>query len=176
MNPALPRAASASLLALLLAAAVTPAAAQWAWKDENGRVVYSDRPPPSSVKPEQIVRQGSGLGGAVVPAPAGATGAGDARAEGKDAKSGPKTFAEREMDYRKRQQERADAEKKAADEAAQGSRKAAECERSRGYLRALEDGQRVARTDAQGNREFLDDSQRAAEISRMRESVSRLCG
>lgn len=174
MKTALPRAVSASLLALLLAAAVTPATAQWAWKDENGRVVYSDRPPPSSVKPDQIVRQGSNIGGA--PVPGGAPGSAEGRAEGKDTNAGPKTYADRELDYRKRQQERADAEKKSAEESAQNSRKAADCERARGYLRALEDGQRIARSDAQGNREFLDDSQRASEISRMRDSVSRLCG
>lgn len=174
MNAALPRALSATLLALLLAAAVSPAAAQWAWKDENGRVVYSDRPPPSTVKPDQIVRQGT-LGGAPGPAGAPTAGGGEGRADGKDSKSGPKTVAEREMDYRKRQQERADADKKAAEESAQSSRKAADCERSRGYLKALEDGQRVARTDAQGNREFLDDSQRAAELTRVREALSRSC-
>ncbi len=35
------------------------ALAQWAWKDDNGRVVYSDRPPPAGVKSENIVRQPS---------------------------------------------------------------------------------------------------------------------
>jgi hypothetical protein len=172
MMPTLPRATTAGLLALLLAAAVSPAAAQWAWKDENGRVVYSDRPPPATVRTDQIVRQGGSIGGA--PSQGGAApAAGDSRAEGKDTKSGPKTYAEREMEYRKRQQERADADKKSSEESAQSSRKSADCERARGYLRALEDGQRVARTDAQGNREFLDDAQRASEISRMRESVAR---
>ena len=34
-----------------------PAAAQWAWKDDNGRTVYSDRPPPASVNTDRIVRQ-----------------------------------------------------------------------------------------------------------------------
>lgn len=174
----------ATLLALLLAAAVSPAAAQWAWKDDNGRIVYSDRPPPTSVKPDQIVRQGTFAGSAPTqPAAAGqpaagaagAAGTNEPRAEGKDSKSGPRTYAEREMDFRKRQQEQAAADRKAAEEAANASRKTGDCERSRGYLRALEEGQRVTRTDAQGNREFLDDSQRASEISRMRDQVSRAC-
>jgi Domain of unknown function (DUF4124) len=168
MRAVLPRAIPAALLALLLAAAVSPASAQWAWKDENGRVVYSDRPPPASVKPDQIVRQGS-LGG-------GSSASGGAAAEGKDSKSGPKTYAEREMDYRKRQQAQAEADKKAGEESAQNTRKAAECERARGYLKALEEGQRIQRTDAQGNREILDDSQRAAEITRIRDSMARACG
>jgi hypothetical protein len=34
-----------------------PIAAQWAWKDDNGRTVYSDRPPPATVNTDRIVRQ-----------------------------------------------------------------------------------------------------------------------
>ena len=33
------------------------ASAQWAWKDDNGRLVYSNIPPPPSIKATQIVRQ-----------------------------------------------------------------------------------------------------------------------
>lgn len=157
---------SRAVAAALLLAAVSPAAAQWAWRDDNGRVVYSDRPPPASVKADQIIRQGNAIG--APPAQSAS-----ASSEAKDDR--PKTMAEREMEFRKRQQERAEAERKAADEAAQRGRKAAECERARGYLRALEDGHRVARTDAQGNREFLDESQRAAETARMRDMISKSC-
>ncbi len=163
------RPAGGLLMCLLLA---MPAAAQWAWRDENGRLVFSDRPPPAGVKAESIVRQ---PGAQVAPLPA-ATGAGEPKGADKgEAKSGPKTIAERELEFRKRQQERAEAEKKQADQQAQAARKAQECERARGYLRSLEEGQRIARTDAQGNREVLDDAQRAAEIQRMREVVARNC-
>ncbi len=163
------RLAGGLLMCLLLA---TPAAAQWAWRDENGRLVFSDRPPPADVKAESIVRQ---PGAQAAPLPA-TTDAGDAKAAAKgETKAGPKTIAEREMEFRKRQQERAEAEKKLADEQAQAARKSQECERARGYLRSLEEGQRIARTDSQGNREVLDDAQRAAEIQRMREVVARNC-
>ncbi|HVG04282.1 MAG TPA: DUF4124 domain-containing protein, partial [Burkholderiaceae bacterium] len=47
-------------VAIVLAGFVSmPSEAQWAWKDTNGRVVYSDRPPPAEVKPANIVRQPS---------------------------------------------------------------------------------------------------------------------
>lgn len=161
----------AAALSLMLVAAVyaNSAAAQWAWKEENGRVVYSDRPPPPNVK-IQILRQPAG------PAPApesqSATG-GDASKAGADkgASNAPKTFAERDMEFRKRQQERADAERKAQEEQQKSAAKAADCERSRGYLKSLEDGVRIARTDASGNREFLDDAQRASETERARKIV-----
>jgi hypothetical protein len=163
------RHAGCLLTCVLLAA---PAAAQWAWRDENGRLVFSDRPPPAGVKAEHIVRQP-----AAQPAPPPVTGDADgAKAGAKgEPKAGSKTIADRELEFRKRQQERADAERKQAEEQAQAARKAQDCERARGYLRSLEEGQRIARTDAQGNREILDDAQRAAEIQRMREVVARSC-
>ena len=161
--------------------ASTPSSAQWAWKDANGRVVYSDRPPPSDVKPASIMRQPT-TQTLANPAPAAAAPDDAAKpADGKspDAKSapsGPKTIAEREMDFRKRQQERADNDKKAAEEQAKSAAKTAECERARGYMKSLEDGVRITRTDASGNREFLDDAQRAAEVERTRKIIQGACG
>src|SRR5258706_15522842 len=153
-----------ALLVALFTLLAGPALAQWAWRDEGGRVVFSDRPPPANIKADQIIRQ-PGVIGSFNP-----IGPGD------DAKSAaPKTTAEREMDYRQRQQKLADADKKAADERAQAAQKTQDCERMRGYLRTLEDGQRISRTDAQGNREFLDDTQRAAEMQRAREQIAKNC-
>ena len=54
-------------------------------------------------------------------------------------------------------------------------RRRAECERARGYLRSLDDGVRISRTDASGNREYLDDAQRAAESERTRKAIQQLC-
>jgi hypothetical protein len=160
-------------LALVVAGYALPACAQWAWRDETGRTVYSDRPPPPTIKADQILRQPSTQTfGTVNANPPGQDGKGD----GKDAaKSLPKTLAEREMEFRKRMQENAEAEKKQSEEQARGAQKAAECERMRGYLRALDEGQRIARTDAQGNREVLDDAQRANEVRRVREAMSNTC-
>jgi hypothetical protein len=167
---------AALLVAVVAGTYVTGAAAQWSWKEDNGRVVYSDRPPPPEIKASQILRQPSTMTVAPAPQPAAATTPGAAgAADGKAAAGGPKTIAEQEMEFRKRQQERADAERKAQDEQKKSSAKAAECERARGYLRSLEDGMRIARTDAQGNREFLDDAQRAEETERTRKMVQSLC-
>jgi len=150
------------------------ASAQWAWKDDNGRLVYSNIPPPPSVKPAQIVRQ---PGAAPQAARAGAPAEGEAEkpATAPAAASAPKTYAERDAEFRKRQQERADSERKAQEEQQKSAQKAVECERSRGYLRALEDGVRITRTDAAGNREYIDDAQRAAEMDRMRKAIRELC-
>jgi hypothetical protein len=160
------RVAAHALAALLAVALAPPACAQWAWRDENGRTVYSDRPPPPNVRSNQILRQPG--------AQSFGTPAAETKVDNKAA--APKTLAERELEFRKRQQERAEAEKKQAEEQARQEARARECERMRGYLRALENGERIARTDAQGNREFLDDAQRAAEIARVRDSLARSCG
>ena len=169
-------------VAIVLAGfASTPSEAQWAWKDGNGRLVYSDRPPPSDIKPANVVRQPSTQ---ALANPAPASGPLDDSGKPSDAKNSdaknpapnaPKTIAEREMEFRKRQQERADSDKKAAEEQTKNATKTAECDRARGYLKSLDDGVRITRTDASGNREFLDDAQRAAEADRTRKIIQGTC-
>ena len=119
-----------------------PVAAQWAWKDDNGRTVYSDRPPPASVKTDRIVRQPPNKQTVLPPPP-------PARAPRRGRRRKPRpprpprrrrARREQEMEFRKRQQERADAEKKAQDEQTKLAAKAADCERAKGYLRAVEEG------------------------------------
>ena len=155
-------------LAALLLAFALPASAQWAWKDQNGRLVYSDQAPPPSVKPTQIVRQpGGSAPGSVAAAPAASDAKSDAR--------GQKTVAEQEAEFRKRQKERADAESKAQRDEQLLAMKAAECERQRGYLRSLEDGNRIFQTNTSGEREVIDDAKRDAEIRRVRESLIKNC-
>jgi hypothetical protein len=166
-----------ALLALAIAAFIaTPAAAQWSWREDSGRVVYSDRPPPPNIKSSQILRQPPAALSATTSAPTSTVApAGEPSKSETAPAAGPKTLAEREMEFRKRQQERAAAEKKAEEEQQKTSAKAADCERAKGYLRALEEGQRISRTDSAGNRELLDDAQRAAETERARKSVQSLC-
>jgi hypothetical protein len=166
-------------VAAFVAVASCPAAAQWAWKDDNGRTVYSDRPPPATVNTDRIVRQPPNKQ-TVLPTPAPADPAAKPAPDAKattsaTAPAAPKSIAEQEMEFRKRQQERADAEKKAQDEQTKLAAKAADCERAKGYLRAVEGGERITRTDAAGNREFLDDAQRAAEAERTRKLIQATC-
>jgi hypothetical protein len=143
--------------------------------------VYSDRPPPSDIKPGNVVRQPNTQ---ALANPAPASGPLDDSGKPSDAKNSeaknptpgaPKTVAEREMEFRKRQQERADSDKKAAEEQTKSATKTAECDRARGYMKSLEEGVRITRTDASGNREFLDDAQRAAEADRTRKIIQSTC-
>lgn len=164
-------------------ASSSPALAQWAWRDASGGVVYSDQAPPASIPDAQIIRRPAGRTPPPVAVPAPTAAAAPAAAPAATAAgtaapakvAGPRTATEQEQDFRKRQQERAEREKKQAEEQSATARRAADCERARGYLRQLEDGMRIARTDAQGNREIIDDSARTAEIQRTRDLVSSGC-
>lgn len=152
---------------------IAPAHAQWIWRDEKGNKMISDSPPPPNVKAADILRQPSGSAlppeGEAAPAP----GQAPARAQAAPAR---KTVADQELEFRKRQQEREKAEAKQAADEARAARQAEECQRARGYVRALEDGTPLVRTESDGSRNFLDDEQRAAEMKRAREAVSQLCG
>lgn len=164
-------------MATFVVFASCPAAAQWAWKDDNGRTVYSDRPPPASVNTDRIVRQPPNKQTVLPPPAPGSDAAARQTPDGKPAATAtaPKSTAEQEMEFRKRQQERADAEKKAQEEQTKLAAKAADCERAKGYLRAIEEGHRIERTNASGEREYLDDTQRAAETERTRKLVQATC-
>jgi len=166
---------------ILLCGASTIASAQWAWRDEHGRPVYSDQPPPSTVKPTEILRQPE-----LTPPPSDSP---DAAAQSssnlaptqpapsRTASTAPRppTMAEREQDLRKRMKERGEAEKKLADAEANAARKAEDCERARGYMKTLDEGMRLVRTNPDGSQELLDDGQRAAEAQRARDIIQSRC-
>jgi hypothetical protein len=90
-------------------------------------------------------------------------------------KGAAKTPAEQDLEFRKRQSEAAEQKSKAEKDSAAAEEKRKNCERARGQLAALESGQRVSRPNAKGEREFLDDAQRAEEIANSRKAVESLC-
>ncbi len=148
-------------LAMLLAAS-SATAQMYKWVDKDGKVRYGDTPPPgsktSSVKAPQS--------GSAAPAPA--SGA-------SDAKKGPLTSAEQEQEYRKRRQDAEKAGKKSEQEQQAKSEKGEGCERTREYLRSLESGQRIARTNPSGERYYMDENQVAQEVAKARQAVQQAC-
>jgi hypothetical protein len=151
--------ASFICLALLLAAS-TAFAQMYRWVDKDGKVRYGDTPPP-------------GAKTSAIKAPQSASAAPATAA--KDAKKGPLTAAEQEKDYRKRQAEASKAADKAdAERRAQAERNEV-CARTRESLSTLESGQRIARTDASGERYYMDENQVAQEITKARQSVQQAC-
>ena len=153
------------LIILAMACAAGAAQAQIkCWNDASGKRVCGDAPPPGAK-----VTTLKSPSAPIDPAPA----AKDAAA--KDAKKGPLTPAEREQEYRKRQADTQKAAAKAEEERKDSESKRENCERSKEAVRVLEVGGRIPRTDAKGERYFLDDAQIAQELARARQMAQQWC-
>lgn len=150
------------ILGLSLAFAAGASAQLYRWVDKDGRVRYTDTPPPAGVQSRTV--------GAPAAAPAPAT---DAAAQG--ASKGPLTPADQEQAFRKRRLEAQKAAEKSELARKEAEAKQQNCARAQEYLRTLESGQRVTRTNAQGEREFIDDATRARETQAARQAVQDWC-
>lgn len=163
-------------LGLLAVAALltlsAPAWAQWKWKDQSGRVQYSDLPPPPSVTDKDILQRpaGSSRRGPVAPpsfvAASGAQGS---------AAAGSAPAGDPELEAKRRKAEQDEAAKRKAEEAKIAAARADNCQRAKAQLRSLDDGMRMARVNEKGEREILDDKARADEAQRTREIIASDC-
>jgi hypothetical protein len=164
--------ASRWLLCTVLFAASLSAVAQnatWKWRDKNGQVHISDMPPPNDVPDKDILKKPTAARGYALPPAAAAASA----ASAPTGASAPKADPELEARRQKAAQEK-DA-KRQAEEATQAAARAENCKRAQSYLRTIEDGQRIARTNEKGEREILDDQQRAAETQRTKQVIASDC-
>jgi hypothetical protein len=87
----------------------------------------------------------------------------------------PPTAADRELEARKRSADQAQEAAARAAEQKLAQQRAENCRRARSHQAALESGQRIARTNEQGEREVLDDKGRAEELRRAREVITADC-
>ena len=162
-------------LALLLAAATfaaLPVGAQQLYKyvGPDGKVQYSDRPPPDGRKAEKVTSSRLSSVGA---APAGS---GAAAASGDAAKaSAPKTPAEQEQAFRQRRVEADEKAKKDEKLALDQQQKAESCAAARRELSGLQSGQRVARLNENGERIYLDDAGVQNEAARIQREIASGC-
>ena len=172
----------AVLLALVAASLVSlPAQAQWKWKDKSGHVQYSDLPPPPGT-PEQDIMSKPGAGsrraGPAPNAPVSIVSSGtpawaasaSAAASGVVAKG-----ADSELETARKKAEADAAVKQKAEEQRIAALKADNCTRAKTQLTTLQSGIRLARSNANGEREFLDDKQRAEETKRTKDVIATDC-
>lgn len=170
------------ILVLGLAAAMPAGAQLYKWTDANGRVQYSDRPP-AHQQAKILGRSGAPVHTDTtyaLPAEDGAEG----EAQGEHAAKAPaaptgdqaaQTWAEKEQAFRKRRMEAEEERQKQAKAEAEQRAKQEHCERNRNYLKTIEGGRRLTRTNSKGEMEFLDDAQRQAEAERTRQELSQHC-
>jgi len=163
------RLGACALLALLSIGLHSAAFAQWKWRDAKGHVQYSDIPPPGSVAEQDILQRpaGSARRAPMQGTPAEATPA-SAPA------SGPK-LVDSDLEAKRRKTEQDEAAKRKVEEDKLAAARAENCIRAKGQLKALEDGIRMARANANGEREILDDKARAEETKRTRDVVASDC-
>ena len=150
---------------------VLPASAQmYKWVDSNGKVQYSDKPPPGNVKSEKLREP--------PPAPApSAAAAGEGKGEPRKdaAKAGPKTVAEQEQAFRKRQADAAKAQQEAEKKVAAAREKAENCKRAKSALASYELSGRQSRIDEKGERVFMDEQQIAQEKAKAQQIIASNC-
>lgn len=163
-----PRWTAVALCAVLGATLALPASAQWKWRDASGHTQYSDTPPPPNVAEKDILQRPSAtnpVNRVAAPAPASAA---------SDAPPVPKTVdADLEAKRKKADQDAAD--KKKAEDAKLAAARADNCARAKAQMRTFDSGMRVARVNEKGEREFLDDKARAAEIERTKAAMTADC-
>ena len=158
---------SLALLASVVSAQTASSPPLWKWVDGVGQVQFSDLPPPPSVPDKDILerptlQQLRAAAAAAAAAAATAASAGVTR-----------TDPELEARRRRAADEQAAQQRQALDR--DSAVRADNCTRARAHLAALNDGLRMTRTNAQGEREVLNDKARAEEVQRARGVVANDC-
>jgi hypothetical protein len=144
----------------------TSALAQYVWLDDHGVKQYSDTPPPTNVPQNRILKQPHAT------ANYSSTPKDDDKASDASADKAPPTQADKEADYKKRHEEQAAKQKKADDEAKRTQQNADNCARAKSYAENLQSGARIQTTDANGQRGFLSDDERAKEEARTQDILN----
>ena len=126
------------------------------WVDADGKVHYSDTPPPEVAA--KSVRTFAGKD--QTEAPASYT---------------PKSLAEREAEMKKAKQAKEDAAKSKAEEDARADAKKRNCEGARQNAKSLEEGGRIYTYDEKGERSYMDDAARAQRLEEARKAISANC-
>jgi len=177
----------AALAALIAAMALTTAAsaspAAWKWRNADGRIVYSDLPPPPGARVILLARPASATGASsttpVAPAatePASAaTELAPAAASAAPA-TAPTSWVERDRVARKQAQERTEAEQRQADETRQKAERDRACTETRDSLRTLQSGIRLHTVNARGEREVVSDAERLRRLDAANRTLAEHCG
>jgi hypothetical protein len=137
------------------------------WVDADGKVHYSDQPPPQGSKDQGKLRTPR----AATPAAAQPAESTPATAPGKQ----PKSVAEQEMEFRKRRLEAAEAEAKREKEAKEAQEKQRNCDQAKARLNMLQTGGRVTRTAPNGEQVYMEDAEIARELVEARKVADSWC-
>lgn len=141
------------LLICLLLLSANAHGALHKWVDVDGKVQYSDEPPPGNVKAQTLT------------APSAAS---DVPAQ--------KSVLEREAERKKTKQSREEAEQKAAKQQEEVQAKQKNCNGLRANLATLENSPNISSYNAQGGMAIMDNATRQQEIAETRKQIGANCG
>lgn len=145
------------ILAVLALLALPAYSELYKWVDSQGKVHYSDTPPPGGAQKAKILQAPSPGPAAPAAVPSG---------------GGARSIAEQELEFKKRQVEAAEKQAKADQEA---KVRRINCERAQSNLRTFQNGGRLFTHNAQGERVYIDDAAREAGIRKGQEEVAKWC-
>ena len=127
---------------------------------KSGKVEYAQACPEGTT--EQKLRSSTPPGASSSPSPS--------------SEPAPKSLAERDAEFKKRQIEQQEAAQKDSKKAAELAQRREDCEIAQAYLKSIDSGQRLQRTDPKtGERAYLEDSEREAEANRARSRMNDAC-
>ena len=122
------------------------------WVDADGKVHYSDEPPPLDVKAKKLAMPSAASG---VPA--------------------QKTYIELESELKKTQKAKEEAGQKASRQQEETLAKQKHCASLRTHLTTLENSPRIATYNDKGERTLMDDATRQKEMEEARKQISSNC-
>lgn len=157
------------------------AQAQWQWIEKDGRKVYSDRPPPADVLEKNILKRPGGVKAAQSAAVVGAADPALAAASAASAAAAPAgnvpklSSVDKELEEKKKKTADAETAKRKAEEERVAKVRADNCSRAKQAKATLDSGVRIARTNAKGEREVMEDPARAEEAKRIQGVITSDC-
>lgn len=132
------------------------------WVDADGKVHYSDGPPPPDAKVETLHIPTS-------------PDAADSSSSAASAPAAPKTIYEQAADLKKAQKAKEAAAQKAAKEEENAKIKQQNCTQSRSQLQTLQNAPLITTYNAKGEQNIMDDSARKKSIDDAQAAISQYC-
>ena len=162
--------------------------AQWQWIDGQGRKVFSDRAPPAEIPAKNILRSpgmqrpAGGTEAAEAPAAVPATAAASTASSGTSTAMVRMAYhkcpqcAVEFLEEQKRKQQEQEAAKQQADKLKQEKVRQENCARAKQAKETLSSGRMLSHVNAKGERGFMDEAARDAEIKRADAVIASECG
>jgi len=168
------------LLFLTLSLLALNASAQWSWVDQNGRRIFSDRAPPNDIPAQNIVkRPGRTIAAPADPdtqaSPAGQSPSPSATTPQLAASVAKPSGVDPALAERKKKDELAQKTQSVAEQERLFKQRFDNCERAKLAKKGLDSGIRIAKTNASGEREIMDEAARAAESQRIQAVIESDC-